>query len=434
MLKKLLDLQAQKRERAKAIADLVTAEARMATDAEFTELETIVRELNTLETQIATAQSVEAINLRAAAPVTTDTQGAMSANDRKDVSKFSFARAIQNSEKLNGVEAEMHAEGIKELRMAGHNNIKGIAIPDMVTRASGGQSVGVPTDGGNSVYTEYKGFRELFRNALVLEQLGVTVITGLQGNLSYVKEDSQIEALWEGESSTATEGKFEVSNLTSMPKRLAKQLKYTNQLLAQSVLSIESLVQKQIAYALGYALQKAALAGLGTGNIPKGILADSNVLTLSGNSLGTNGGELTYKKIVEMETLIADSDSLLGNLGFVMNAVTRGKLKTTEVTPGSPTGRFLMGGSGNELNGYPVAMTNFMPKNGTKGTGTNLSSMIFGDWSQLEIHRWGAIELIVDRITLSADSQTRVVVNDFANILNVRPTSFVKVTDINTTP
>jgi HK97 family phage major capsid protein len=326
---------------------------------------------------------------------------------------------------LDGIEKEMHEEGVKQLRMIGQNST-GIAIPEQVTRAA--QTVGVAADGGNSVYTEYKGFKEMFKQALVLPELGATVITGLQGNLSYVTEGSQIEALWEGETTQASEASFTLGNLTSSPKRLSRVIKYSNQLLRQSVIDVESMVQRQIAYALAYALQKAAIAGSGTGNVPLGLLAHPDVLSIA---LGTNGGNLTYQQIVAMETLVADKDALQGSLGYVMNAVTRGMLKTTEKTPASPSGQFLMPTDGT-LNGYKVALTNYMTKAGTKGSGTNLSSMIYGDWSQLEIHRWGAIDLTVDKITLADQALTKVVVNDFANILIVRPTSFVKVTDIKT--
>jgi len=83
------------------------------------------------------------------------------------------------------------------------------------------------------------------------------------------------------------------------------------------------------------------------------------------------------------------------------------------------------------VNGYMAALSNYIPSNLVKGTsGAVCNAMIFGDWSQLEIHRWGAIELVVDRITKATSGQVQVVVNDFANVLNVRPTSFSKCLDI----
>jgi len=425
MLKQLRDQLGQKRERAKQLFDVCTAESRNLTDAENTESETILTEIDKLETQVRTQERLQAAASAGATIVGTGTQGSESANDRKDIAKFSFLRAINTvgTSEFSGIEKEMHEEGTKQLRMI--NQVpSGIAIPEMVTRA--GQSVAVAAEGGNSVYTEYKGFKELYRQALVLQDLGTTVITGLQGNLSYVTETNQIAATWEGESTKATEASFQIGNLTSSPKRLAKVLKYTKQLLAQSVLDIEAKIQQQIAYALAYAVQDAAIAGIGTGFIPMGILNAPGVQSIS---LGTNGGLLTYQQIVAMETMVADKDALSGNLAYLMNAVTRGKLKTTERTPAAPSGQFLMPIDGT-LNGYKTALTNYMPKAGTKGTGTNLSAMIFGDWSQLEIHRWGAIDLTVDRITLADEAQVKVTVNDFANVLIVRPTSFVKVTDI----
>ena len=46
------------------------------------------------------------------------------------------------------------------------------------------------------------------------------------------------------------------------------------------------------------------------------------------------------------------------------------------------------------INGYPVLQTNQLTNAGTKGTGTNLSSLVFGDWSSLIIGEWGVLEIL----------------------------------------
>ena len=148
MLKQLRDQLGQKRERAKQLFDLCAAESRNLTDVENTESETILTEIEKLETQVRTQERLQAASLAGATIVGTGTQGEVSANDRKDVAKFSFLRAINTfgTPDFDGIQKEMHEEGTKQLRMI--NQVpSGIAIPEMVTRA--GQSVGVAADGGN---------------------------------------------------------------------------------------------------------------------------------------------------------------------------------------------------------------------------------------------------------------------------------------------
>jgi hypothetical protein len=51
-----------------------------------------------------------------------------------------------------------------------------------------------------------------------------------------------------------------------------------------------------------------------------------------------------------------------------------------------------------ELAGYVYASTTLVPSNLTKGTGTNLSALIFGSWSELLIGIWGGdgVDLLVN--------------------------------------
>jgi hypothetical protein len=46
------------------------------------------------------------------------------------------------------------------------------------------------------------------------------------------------------------------------------------------------------------------------------------------------------------------------------------------------------------VNGYGALVTNIIPGNLNKGTGTNLSMAIFGDFSNLIIGEWGILDLL----------------------------------------
>lgn len=129
------------------------------------------------------------------------------------------------------------------------------------------------------------------------------------------------------------------------------------------------------------------------------------------------------------ETALATANQNGRRLGWLINAATRGKLKNTLLDAGS--GRFLME-ENDTLMEYPVAMSNMVPANGTKGTGTALSAAIFGDWSQLFIGQWGGIDLLVDPYTLATGGQVKIVAQGFFNIAIPRPNAFVKITDIAT--
>ena len=152
-----------------------------------------------------------------------------------------------------------------------------------------------------------------------------------------------------------------------------------------------------IAMALGVDL--AALFGTGAGNQPRGIL---NYPGINNVSLGANGGPPSWEAMVNMETLINASNADVGQMGYVTNSKGKGTLKVTPkvpqaVTAGSfVTNDFLWTSNGDMdmINGYKAYCSNQIVDNLTKGTGNNLSAMIFGVWSQLMIGQWGVVEIM----------------------------------------
>jgi HK97 family phage major capsid protein len=85
-------------------------------------------------------------------------------------------------------------------------------------------------------------------------------------------------------------------------------------------------------------------------------------------------------------------------MAYLTNAKAVGTLKKLKSTTGqylwtnSPMGQ--RSGTPGEINGYTVARTNQARSNLTKGTGTNLSEVFFGDWSQVLVGEWGVVEIL----------------------------------------
>ena len=90
------------------------------------------------------------------------------------------------------------------------------------------------------------------------------------------------------------------------------------------------------------------------------------------------------------------------------NGKVRGKLKSTEKF-GTTNGNAIWDMGNQPLNGYSAAVTNAVPSNLTKGTGTNLSAIIFGNFADLMIGMWGSLDLLVDPYTGSTAGTVRVV-------------------------
>jgi hypothetical protein len=66
------------------------------------------------------------------------------------------------------------------------------------------------------------------------------------------------------------------------------------------------------------------------------------------------------------------------------------------------------------LAGYSLASTQNVPSNLTKGGGTALSALIFGDWSQLLIGFWSELDILVNPYESTAYSKGNVQVRAMA--------------------
>jgi hypothetical protein len=74
-----------------------------------------------------------------------------------------------------------------------------------------------------------------------------------------------------------------------------------------------------------------------------------------------------------------------------------------------------------------------MPSNLTKGSGSNLSAMIFGVWSELLIGQWSGIDILVDQYTGSNAGTVRVVAFHDCDFAVRHPESFAECNEIVTT-
>lgn len=79
--------------------------------------------------------------------------------------------------------------------------------------------------------------------------------------------------------------------------------------------------------------------------------------------------------------------------------------------------------------GYKAAFSNLVPATGTKGTGTDLSTLIFGNWSDLLIGQWGGIDIVVDDVTEAAKGNVRIIAHSEWDIAVRHAQSFAVITD-----
>lgn len=280
--------------------------------------------------------------------------------------------------------------------------------------------------GGSLVPVEHREFIDVLRPRLSVARLGATILNGLHGDLSLPRQVAASTVGWKPETGNLDEASPGFDALSLRPKRVGSYAVFSKQLLAQSDPSVQRILSNDLLQALAVAIDRAAISGSGTGNEPAGVLNTEGVTV---HALGVDGGAVEYSDLVELVRLLADEDADEGALAFLTNPKVRAFLQQAIFDAGSGLTHFE---KAQALGAWAVS-TN-VPSNLTKGTGTNLSALIYGDWSQVIIGSWGdVVDLVVDPFSQAVSGQTRIVLNAFVDVGVRRAEKFVVAEDVDTT-
>jgi HK97 family phage major capsid protein len=290
---------------------------------------------------------------------------------------------------------------------------------------------GTPTAGGYVVATELlvAEFIELLRNAMMVRKLGARILGGLVGDIAIPKQTGGATAYWVGESMAPTESQQSFGQLGLSPKTVGAYTDISRKLLLQSSIDVEAFVRQDLTTILALAIDLACIAGTGSSYQPTGILNTTGIGLVE---IGQNGGAPTYEHIVKLWKEVAQNNALLGSLGFLTNAIMIAKLSRTPKVAGYPVFVIedLPGQDGmTTMLGLPCAMSNQVPSNLVKGTSNDCSAIIFGNWADLIIAQWGAIDVLVDPYTGGAAGTVRVRVLQDIDIGIRHPESFAAIKD-----
>ena len=352
----------------------------------------------------------------------------LSPKEEKDVRSFSISKFLREAQhdNLTGIEAEMAKEGEAEFKRSGINPAANMVyIPSVALREY--YDTNATESGYGDAFKEESmlSYEGKLRGQLLAARLGVNFIDNLSGNLNIVTGGA--DAAWVAEDVAATKAKPAYAKMTLSPKRLQVLQGVTYDLIHQNSKSVDALIMADMVKAHAAALDAAIFAGSGSSGQPTGVLNNSGVNSIN---TGTNGGAITYQKLVDMETEVGIDNGLLDEtLAYVSNAKVMGKLKTIPQVAGYPW--YLL--NEGKVNGYPFFMSNALPSNLTKSTGSNLSAAIFGPFSQVICGTWGGgLQFIIDPYTAKASGVLEVTAIAYHDVAVRHADAFAKIVDITT--
>lgn len=368
----------------------------------------------------------------------------LSKQEERDLGKFDYARLMNNLHRqargaltspLDGIEAEMVAEGEREARAAGVE-INGVALPRLLVRRGGierrdvsatGTTTTTLDQGGMTIATNKAGLLDDFYNASILRAAGATVLEGLVGNLDIPRLTADTtKPLKKTENASAGEYTPLTAMLSLTPNRLPAFIDVGEQLLKQSSSAIEAILRSTLVNEMA-AVQEAAFFHGGGTSEANGIAGTSGIGDVAG---GTNGAAPTWAHMVGLETAVDTSNALLGNLHYLSNGQIRGKLKQTPVVA-STDSRMILDSNSGSINGYSPYFSNAVSRTLTKAaSGAVCSAIFFGNVSDYWIAYWGGIQLEMIRDSATAKvGQYCLVASTYYDGGVVRPKSFAAMLD-----
>jgi HK97 family phage major capsid protein len=313
---------------------------------------------------------------RAAAPdaQTTMADIGLTEKQRSEYSIMNVVRALStgNYEKYAPFESEVS----RAIAEKSGTEARGILVPyDVLGAGLRQQSAGVAGKGGNLVANELHSehFIEALRQNSMMAQLGARTLTGLVGNFDMPKQTGTATFNWLGEDADNTDSDVDFGLVSMTPRTVAGSVAITRRLLLQTSGEVENMIRSELLMGLAEAIDNDGLATiLATSGIGAQVIADA-------------GKVPTWAEIVGLETDVDEANALRGNPAYVMRPSMKGTLKSTVKATG--TAEFIW--ADNMVNGMRGASTTQM----------TAAQILFGDFSQLMIGLWGAVDLTVDKST-----------------------------------
>ena len=287
-----------------------------------------------------------------------------------------------------------------------------------------GQSAGIFADGGALVGSNRLDaqFIDLIRNRSAFLNSGLTMLTGLEGNVEISKKLGSSQFYFVGENVDVTNSKLTFGLVNMVPRTIGVRVPISRRAMIKASPDIENLVRLDMAESVALGMDSTIGYGTGSNGQPLGIINTTGIgsVTLDGGAdkaFPANVGSGTHDcgvwgNYVDLETALAANNLDAGAMRYIMNSTVKGALKQT-LRASAAGSDYIMTDAG-EVNGYPVVVSNQMQQN----------DVLFGNFADCVVGMWSGLDLLIDPLTQSASGQVILTVHQDFDVAVRRPQSF----------
>lgn len=343
---------------------------------------------------------------------------------RESYSFVKVIRQLANGEPLDGVEGEFNQQMTRQLGVVK----RGAWVPISLPSSRGEQRSLTASTAAGALETKnnVSDFIDILRNKMLLRQLGVKVLTDLNGAIKWPKKTATSQAFWvPAGSDIPTKSTPAIGQIGMNQKQIGTYTDFDVSLLNLTSMDVEAQVKDDLTSVLALEIDRAGFNGSGSGGQPLGIGQDPGVNIIS---LGANGGPIDWPALQLLEGAIDDANALDGQFHFVTTPKVRAKLKSTLIA--ANTAAQFIWDKENKVNGYQAWSTKQLPGNLTKGSGTNLNMALLFKPSDCMLGFFGAMRMTVNPYSLDLSNKIRVVLWNYVDFLMRYPEGAAKFADV----
>ena len=240
-------------------------------------------------------------------------------------------------------------------------------------------------------------------------QAGATTLS-LNKAISVPRQTGSLTASWTAEGAAVAESSLTIGTFSMSPKRLSATASFTLESLTQSDPSIDALTRRDMARMMARGIDTAAISGSGSSGQPTGITNTSGVSTLTTAATGFISRSEALSALAALEADDVDT----ANATFLMHPTDASATAGALVDSGS--GQFVL--EDGRILGKRV-ITSTLVSQGTA---------ILGDFRQLLVASFGAVDLVVDPYSAATSATIKVTMHAMHDVAVRHATAFNVIT------
>lgn len=241
---------------------------------------------------------------------------------------------------------------------------------------------------------------ELLRNKPALSRAGMTILSGVMGNLILPRQEAPTTGQSVAEGAALAYYDQVLGQIKMSPHRVGSAQKYSRLALLQSTPDFEAMVLNDHMSVIGLYIDEMGINGQGAGDQPLGILNQLGIASVIFAGSAANA----YANSVKLETAIRKAN-IDDPISFITTSTSRGTLRSTArlLTGATTVATEPVWEDGEMLVGRPAWDSQQIPGD----------VLVAGAFRHLVLAQWGGLAVILDTLTLAEQDKYRLVINTY---------------------